>query len=122
MFQIAAHPDLIKLFRKETFAAWVQTPAAQDAVAAALAAVKRNGMALEISSAAIRKGLGEPYPGPVIMGIARDMDIPVSFGSDAHAVADVAFAFDELAAYARKFGYAKSAVFRNKAMEMRDFT
>lgn len=121
MFQIAAHPDLVKLFRKETFSAWVKTPAAQDAVCAALTAVKRNGMAMEVSSAAIRKGLGEPYPGPVIMGLARDISLPISFGSDAHAAADVAFGFDVLAGYARKFGYAQSAVFRNRVMELRDF-
>lgn len=121
MFQVAAHPDLVKMFRKETFNGWIETKAAQDIVCAALTAVKRNGMAMEISSAAIRKGLGEPYPGPVVMGIARDINLPISFGSDAHAVADVAFGFETLAEYARGFGYAKSAIFRNRVMELRDF-
>ena len=121
LFNIAAHPDLVKLFRKETFTNWVETKAAQDIVCTALTAIKRNGMAMEISSAAIRKGLGEPYPGPVVMGIARDINVPISFGSDAHAAADVASGFDVLAGYARSFGYEKSAVFRNRVMEMREF-
>lgn len=121
LFQIAAHPDLIKIFRKETFAAWIKTPDAREAARAALLAMKKNGMAMEISSAALRKGLGEPYPCREIMALARDMDLPVSFGSDAHAAVDVAYGFDTLAAYAAEFGYTESAVFVNRVMNLRSF-
>ena len=121
LFQIAAHPDLVKLFRKQTFDAWIILPEARERVREAFAAMKKAGMAMEISSAALRKGLGEPYPGPVIMGIARDMGLPVSFGSDAHSVNDVAFGFDTLAEYAHGFGYTQSVFFRNKTMHVRPF-
>lgn len=121
LFQIAAHPDLIKLFRKETFAAWIKTPEAQHAARDALAAMKKHGTVMEISSAALRKGLGEPYPGREIMALARDLELPVSFGSDAHAVGDVACGFDILAAYASEFGYTQSAVFENRVMHLRPF-
>lgn len=121
LFQIAAHPDLIKLHRKQAFDAWVATGEAEDVITVALKAMKNNGMAMEISSAGFRKGLGEPYPGPVVMGIARDLQLPVSFGSDAHRVEDVAFAFDRLADYARRFGYTRSAVFKNRTISLRAF-
>lgn len=121
LFQIAAHPDLIKLFRKETFSAWIETPEAKEAARTALSAMKKNGMAMEVSSAAIRKGLGEPYPCKTIMGIARDLELPVSFGSDAHAAADVGYGFDILQQYAMDFGYDSSAVFTNRVMTMRPF-
>ncbi len=121
LFQIAAHPDLIKLFRKAAFDAWIRTDAARECVRAALVAIRDRGMAMEISSAALRKGLGEPYPGPVIMELAREVGVPVSFGSDAHACNDVAFGFDTLAAYAHRFGYTGSAVFRDRTMELRPF-
>lgn len=121
LFHIAAHPDLIKIFRKETFASWVATPDARLYVRAALESVKDAGMAMEISSAGFRKGLGEPYPCDVVMEIARDVEVPVSFGSDAHAAKDVGAAFDELAAYARRYGYAQSAVFRGGALSLASF-
>ena len=121
LFQIAAHPDLIKLFRKDTFKTWIKKPEAQKAAYVALAAMKKNGMAMEISSAALRKGLGEPYPCREIMGLARDMGLPVSFGSDSHAASDVAYAFDALAAYASEFGYTHSAVFENRTMRLLPF-
>ena len=121
LFQIAGHPDLVKLYRKATFDAWMGTPEAQDVVRETLAAMKAAGMAMEVSSAAIRKGLGEPYPGPVIMRLAREMDLPVVFGSDCHAVADVAHGLEDLAAYAQRFGYTQSAYFRGKTMQLQPF-
>lgn len=121
LFQIAAHPDLIKLHRKQAFDAWLETPESKEIITVALKAMKDGGMAMEISSAGIRKGLGEPYPGPAIMAIARDLQLPVSFGSDAHRAEDVAYAFDTLADYARRFGYSRSAVFKNRTMSLRAF-
>jgi len=121
LFHIAGHPDLIKLFCKPSFDAWIQTPDAQHIVQETLAAFKANNMGMEVSSAAIRKGLGEPYPGPLVMRLAREMDLPVVFGSDSHATADVAFGLDDLAVYAQQFGYTRSAFFRDRTMHMRTF-
>jgi histidinol-phosphatase (PHP family) len=121
LFQIAAHPDLVKLFRADTFRRWLEGDEAQERVRAALAAMKKNGMAMELSSAAIRKGLGEPYPGPLIMEIAAGLKLPIAFGSDAHAAGQVAFAFDQLAAYARRFGYSESVWFARRVMRKRPF-
>lgn len=121
LFQIAAHPDLIKLFCKESFAAWVQGDDAKALIRETLGAMKETGMVMELSSAAIRKGLGEPYPCREVMAIARDLELPVSFGSDAHNTEDVAYAFDTLAAYAGEYGYTKSAVFRERELCFREF-
>jgi histidinol-phosphatase (PHP family) len=121
LFQIAAHPDLIKLFRRDAFHAWLEKPASLALVETALRAMKAAGMALEVSSAALRKGLGEPYPAEPVMRVAASVQLPISFGSDAHAAADVAWGFDQLAAYARSFGYTDSVWFAGRAMRTRPF-
>ena len=121
LFQTAAHPDLVKLFCKESFDTWLQNKDARDVIREALGAFRDSGMAMEVSSASIRKGLSEPYPGPVVMGMARDLGVPIVFGSDAHNVADVASHFDLLASYAQHFGYTDSAVFRKRAMTLQPF-
>ena len=108
IFHMVSHPDLIKLFRVDSFHAWLERAESRALVREALAALQQHGLAMEISSAALRKGLGEPYPGPVIMEIARELDLPVFFGSDAHAADQVGHAFDRLEAYARHFGYTSS--------------
>lgn len=104
--QVAAHPDLIKIFSIERFRNWLGGNAARAVVREALQAMKDNNMVMEISSAGLRKPCGEIYPGPVLMEMAAELGLPVSLSSDAHNVADVAFGYAVLADYAREYGYA----------------
>ncbi len=108
LFHIAGHLDLIKIFSIENFKAWIENPVAQILVAEALKAIKDAGMALEVSSAGLRKACKEIYPGPHIMELAKDIQVPISFASDAHNVGDVAADFTILADYARSYGYKHS--------------
>jgi histidinol-phosphatase (PHP family) len=110
MFHIAAHPDLIKLFSVETFRAWLDTKGALPVILTALAAMKEHGVIMEVSSAGLRKPCREIYPCPLIMRLSADMELPISFASDAHCVNTPAYAFDELARYAAAFGYTHSQV------------
>ncbi len=121
LFQIVAHPDLIKLFTRDTFAAWLELPQSREQVRRALGAVGEAGMALEISSAGLRKVCAEIYPCPTVMTIAAELGLPVTLGSDAHNVADMAFGFDQLEAYARGFGYSHSVWFRQGQRQERAF-
>lgn len=112
LFRIVAHPDLIKIFTVDAFRAWLTRPGSLDAVRDALVAVRNAGMAMEISSAGLRKPCREIYPGPSILRLAADLRVPVTFASDSHGVADVAASFDELARYAAGAGYTESLVFQ----------
>jgi len=103
-FHIAAHPDLIKIFSLETFRTWLTQHDGLDLVGESLVAIRDAGMSMEISSAGLRKPCREIYPGPEIMRLAVDLQVPVVFGSDAHQPAEMGFAFDELARYAAGFG------------------
>lgn len=111
LFQIAAHPDLIKIFSVAQFRPWLERKRSQELVREALRAIRDAGMAMEVSSAGLRKPCGEVYPGPVIMRMAADMGLPIAFASDAHTTAHAAYAFEELADYARGFGYSHSVWF-----------
>ena len=105
LYNIAAHPDLIKIFSVEPFHLWLQKPESQVQVRHCLETLKAQGMAMEISSAGLRKACGEIYPCPEIMQMARELSLPVTFASDAHNVQDIAYGFDQLARYARSFGF-----------------
>jgi histidinol-phosphatase (PHP family) len=104
LFNIAAHPDLIKIFSIDVFRQWLTRRDGLDLVRESLAAIRDAGMSMEISSAGLRKPCREIYPGPEIMRLVADLRLPVVFGSDAHQPADMGFAFDELARYAASFG------------------
>ncbi len=121
LFHIAAHIDLIKIFSLERFHQWLSLPQSFNEVGDALIAIKEAGMAMELSSAGLRKMCGEIYPGTSIMALAAEMDLPIAIGSDAHNVRDVASHFDIVEDYARKFGYTHSVWFCDGIMHEREF-
>ncbi len=111
LFHVAAHPDLIKIFTVDDFNAWLLAENSKVLVKRALTAMKDAGMAMEVSSAGLRKPCKEIYPGPEIMKIASDLALPISFGADAHCVNTPAHAFGQLSRYAASHGYTHSLIF-----------
>lgn len=113
LFDIVAHPDLIKIFSVREFHAWLAKPGSMELVRDALRAVRDAGMAMEISSAGLRKPCKEIYPCAEIVKEAAALGLPVSFGSDGHCVNTIATGFEELARHASAAGYTESLVFRH---------
>lgn len=111
LFNIAAHPDLIKIFSVEQFHIWLAKAESTAQIRRCLTALRDAGMAMEISSAGLRKACREIYPAPPIMALAAELDLPVSFASDAHGVDDVAYGFPRLASYAGAFGFREHVFF-----------
>ena len=116
LFQVAAHPDLIKIFSVDRFHIWLEKAAARSQISHCLNILRKMGMSMEISSAGLRKPCAEIYPCPDIMRIAAAVGVPVSFASDAHMAGDIAFAFPTLAAYARSFGFGEYVYFDHGAV------
>ncbi len=121
LFNTVGHIDLIKIYSIDTFNLWIKEKTSQDTVAKALMAIKKAQMSMEISSAGLRKMCKEIYPGPIIMGLAADLKLPITFGSDAHNTHDVAANFDDLEKYARSYGYDHSVWFCKGKMFEREF-
>lgn len=111
LFNIAAHPDLIKIFSVEQFHIWLAKPESLAHIRRCLAALRDAGMAMEISSAGLRKTCREIYPAPPIMALAAELGLPVSFASDAHGTDDVAYGFARLASYAKAFSFTEHVFF-----------
>lgn len=92
MFDIIGHPDLIKKFGHRPPPDSARVAEAEEKM---LQAVKKAGCALEISSAGLRKPVGEIYPHPRIVARAAELGIPFAFGSDAHGPDVVGHGMDE---------------------------
>ena len=112
LFDIVGHFDLIKVFKF--------LPKADIRVLAkdALKEIKSSGMTLEINSAGLRKPIGEAYPSKSILELAYEMDIPITFGSDAHSVEQVGFGYDEVLALAKDVGYSQAVTFTNRDAQL----
>jgi histidinol-phosphatase (PHP family) len=108
LYDIIGHFDVIKKFKR--------FPSADIAehVHTALQAIKENDLVLDVNTGGKRGLVREIYPSPDILQLAREMDIPVILGSDAHAPGEVASFFPECLTTLRQIGYSETVVFSQR--------
>ncbi len=114
-FDIVGHLDLIKVFKF--------MPKQDTRVLAkdALQAIKKSNMVLELNAAGLRKPVGEVYPSRSLLEVAYALDIPITFASDAHAVEQVGFGYEEVITLAKEVGYTKAVTFEQRDRELLTF-
>ena len=78
-------------------------------------------MALEINTAGLRKPVGEMYPSRDLLEVAYDLDIPITFSSDAHAVAQIGAGYELATTLAKDVGYTKAVTFKKRDKELLTF-
>lgn len=108
LFDILAHPDLIKKF---DILPQRDLTEYYDELATAMA---KRDMAVEVSTAGLRKPVAEIYPTAEFLRICRGRDVPVTLGSDAHAPDEVAYRFDLAVDLLESVGYTELAVYRRR--------
>ena len=74
-------------------------------------------MALELNTAGLRKECREIYPSPRLVGLAAELGVPITFGSDAHAPEEVGMNFAEAVEMARRAGYTHWSRFTGRRRE-----
>jgi histidinol-phosphatase (PHP family) len=88
MFDVMSHPDLVKKFGH--FPSF--DPA--DLYAEAARVAGESGVLIEVSTAGLRKPVGELYPGPALLAEFRAAGVNATVGSDAHEPAEVGYRID----------------------------
>ena len=116
LFDIIGHPDLIKKFGHRPP---LDSRRVMDAEEAMLQAVKQADVALEVSSAGLRKPVAEIYPHGRIVARAAELGIPFSFGSDAHAPGEVGHAMQACLHMLGMCGVSEIASFSKRQRAMR---
>ena len=111
LFDIIGHADLCKKFcfyPKQDEAALFK---------GFLQAAGKNGVAIELNTAGLRKECREIYPSPKILRLAAEAQVPITFGSDAHAPEEVGLNLPEAVQLARGAGYTHSLRFNQRRAE-----
>ncbi|HFS82571.1 MAG TPA: histidinol-phosphatase HisJ family protein [Epsilonproteobacteria bacterium] len=111
-FDIVGHLDLIKVFK------YMPQKDTRLLAQSSLRAIKKQNMILELNTAGLRKPVSEIYPSRALLQEAYALGIPITFSSDAHAVEQVGFHYEEAAALAREVGYTKAVTFRKRDREL----
>jgi len=115
LFEIIGHADLPKKFgiRPQQDC----RPLYQSFIEAAA----EGGCAIELNTAGLRKDCREIYPCPELLQLARQKNIPITFGSDAHAPGEVGMNFAEAMTLARSTGYTETCRFKRRQHEFVKF-
>ncbi len=108
LFDIIAHADLVKKFGHRP------TRSMAEPIRAMMEAIKTADCAIEINTSGMRKPVREFYPGEDILGVARELRIPITLGSDAHAPQDVAADFDAAVELVERYAGGKLSVFEKR--------
>jgi len=82
-----------------------------------LRAAKDHGVAIELNTAGLRKDCREIYPSPAILRMAAQENVPITFGSDAHAPEEVGLNLAEAVQLARGAGYTSWLRFTRRGAE-----
>lgn len=108
LFDVVGHLDLIKVFK------FLPKKDIRLIAKDALLEIKKSNMVLEINPAGLRKPISETYPSKQILELAYEMQIDITFGSDAHSVEQVGFKYEEVSSLAKDIGYKTCISFENR--------
>jgi len=116
LFDVLAHPDLVKKWGNqrplpERDPRFYYEPAVE--------AIAESGIAVEVSTAGLRKPVGEIYPAPDLASMCVEAGAAFSLSSDAHIPGEIGYAYDQAVEAMRAWGIAEIAVFdrRERSME-----
>jgi histidinol-phosphatase (PHP family) len=106
LFDVLSHPDLVKIFGMRPAREEIALHHSETADA-----VEASGVAIEVSTAGLRKPVEELYPDPELLEACKAREIPVTTASDAHIPDDVGRDFDLALELLRSAGYETVTVF-----------
>jgi histidinol-phosphatase (PHP family) len=107
LFDTLAHPDLVK---NEAPDAW-QFSRIRPFIERALDRIARTGVAMELNTSGLNKALPEMNPGPVMLRLMRERNIPVVIGADAHRPTRVGDRYEEALTQLENAGYQHVSLF-----------
>ncbi len=115
IFDIMAHPDLVKVWGG---ARPVPDTDPRRFYEPAVEAMLDAGVAMEVSTAGLRKAAREIYPSRALLEMAVDAGIPIALSSDAHRPEDIGHAYDEAVALLGAAGVRELCVFERRARRL----
>ena len=115
LFDIVAHPDLVKVWgdrapRPEGDLRRYYEPAVE--------AFAEARIAVEVSTAGLRKPVGEIYPARAYLEMVLDAGCPLALSSDAHLPEQVGFRYEQAMELLGELGVRELAVFERRARRL----
>jgi histidinol-phosphatase (PHP family) len=111
MFDILAHPDLVKVWGKGA-------PAPEGDLRRfyelAIDGIAESGVAIEVSTAGLRKPVGEMYPAPAFLELCLEAGCAVALSSDAHVPERLGHEYERAVDWLAALGVTELAVYEGR--------
>ncbi len=111
LFDILAHPDLVKVWGRERPLPEGDLRRYYDL---SIDPISDSGVAIEVSTAGLRKRAQEIYPAPAFLEMCVQAGTPVALSSDAHRPEDVGADYDRALELLRSAGVGELCVFERR--------
>ncbi len=111
MFDILAHPDLVKVWGTE---APLPGGDLRRFYEIAMDGIAASDVAIEVSTAGLRKPVGELYPDAPFLEMCLEVGRPVALSSDAHIPEDVGYGYEQALELLDRLGVRELAVFERR--------
>lgn len=111
MFDILAHPDLVKVW-----GAGAPHPGGdlRRFYELAMDGIAESDVAIEVSTAGLRKPAGEFYPAPGFLEMCLEAGRPVALSSDAHVPDEIGHEYERAVTWLGELGVTELAVFERR--------
>jgi histidinol-phosphatase (PHP family) len=115
LFDILGHPDLVKV--------WGQGAPVPDRdprfyYELAMEGIADSDVAIEVSTAGLRKPIGEIYPARGFLEMCLEVGRPVALSSDAHTPNDLAYRYEDAVEYLESVGVGEISVFERRVRRL----
>lgn len=115
LFDILAHPDLVKVWGR---ARPLPERDPRHYYELAVEAIAESGIAVELSTAGLRKPVGELYPAPAFAEMCVEAGAPFALSSDAHLPEQVGFGYDRALELLADLGVEEISVFTRRGRRL----
>ena len=111
LFDILAHPDLVKVWGR---AALDPDGDLRNYYEPAVEAIAESGIAVEVSTAGLRKPVGEIFPAPAFAEMCAEAGAAFALSSDAHAPEQVGYEYEQALAMLGSLEITEICVFEKR--------
>jgi histidinol-phosphatase (PHP family) len=111
LFDILAHPDLVKVWGRGRP---LPERDPRHYYEAAVEAIAEGGIAVELSTAGLRKPVNEVYPARAFAEMCVEAGLPFALSSDAHLPEQVGFGYDLALEFLAELGVGEISVFERR--------
>jgi histidinol-phosphatase (PHP family) len=118
LFDILAHPDLVKVWGSAHPERPLPAGDPRRYYELAIDGIAESGIAVEVSTAGLRKRAQELYPAPAFLQMCLEAGAPVALSSDAHRPQDVGADYAQALALLEELGVGELSVFERRARRL----